>query len=103
MPPIITKRVGPNLSTSQPSKGTSQVSRSTNTVKVTEIAAAVAFRCFCRAWPTTAQPYWKLATATMLMLLAVRITQRLGTLVPGTATAVDSAIDDLLFCLGQLL
>ena len=34
-PPSITSSLGPNVSTSQPSKGTSHVSRSTKTVKVT--------------------------------------------------------------------
>src|SRR5260370_34923139 len=43
MPAIITSSLGPNLSTNQPSKGTSQVSRTTKTVNVIEMAADCTF------------------------------------------------------------
>src|SRR5207253_6142896 len=77
MPPAMTRRRGPNLSTSHPSNGTSQVSSSTNTVNVTCTAACSAWSAFCSGGTNRVQPYWKFATATMLRTLKNRISQRL--------------------------
>jgi len=64
------------LSTSQPSKGTSQVSSSTKTVKVTWTAACSTRRCFCSGGTNSVHPYWKFATAIMLRTLKKRMSQR---------------------------
>src|SRR3954462_4427232 len=77
-PPMSTRSLGPNRSTSCPSKGTSQVSSSTNTVKVTWIADWSTLNVFCSGGTNNVQPYWKLATATMLRTLKKRISQRLS-------------------------
>src|SRR5712692_5804469 len=75
-PPSITRSLGPNLSTSHPSNGTSQVSSRTNTVNVTWISACSCPRCFCSGGTKSVHPYWKFATATMLKMLKNRTTQR---------------------------
>src|SRR5215470_1293836 len=74
----MTRSLGPNLSTNQPSKGTSHVSNRTKTVKAIWMTACSWPRCFCSGGTNSVQPYWKFATATMLRTLKKRITQRLS-------------------------
>jgi len=57
-PPLTIIHRGPNLSTSQPSAGTSHVSNRTNSVKVTWMAALL-YPNFSPIGPTNSvQPYW---------------------------------------------
>src|SRR5712692_6386405 len=88
----MTSNRGPNLSTSQPSKGTSHVSSRTKTVKVTCTAACSAWRCFCRGGTKSVHPYWKFATATMLSTLKKRISHRFSSRPARSSTGFASMV-----------
>src|ERR1700748_1406466 len=77
-PPMRTRSFGPNRSTRCPSKGTSQVSRSTKTVKVTWTEDWSTLSAFCKGGTNNVQPYWKLATATLLRTRKKRTSQGLS-------------------------